>query len=102
MIGDAASRGKRKSTLAPGPEFKKKNSEGSSHKHVDGPRHHHSGGDHEGHSSAKRMHRQMKPFSPGVADRQAPHKQKSVKESKHNEPGDIVDQWCCGKRGSYK
>jgi hypothetical protein len=102
MIGDAAARGKRSSTLKAGPEFKKKNSEGSSYKHVDGPRLKHSGGDHEGHSSAKRMHKQMKPFSPGVADRQAPHKQKAFKESEHNEPGDILDQWCCGKRSKYK
>jgi hypothetical protein len=48
------------------------------------------------------MHKQMKPFSPGVADRQAPHKQRAVKESEHNEPGDIVDAWCRGKRKEYR
>lgn len=102
MIGDAAARGKRSSTLKAGPEFKKKNSEGSSFKHVDGPRLKSSGGDHEGHRTGKRMHAKGTKPGVGVKDRQAPHKQKAFKESEHNEPGDILDQWCCGKRGSYK
>ena len=48
------------------------------------------------------MHKQMKPFSPGVADRQKPHHQRNVKESEHNEPGDIIDQWCKGTRKGYR
>jgi hypothetical protein len=102
MIGDAAARGKRSSTLKPGPEFKDKKSEGRGFKTIQGPKRHNSGGGPEKHATAARMHKQMKPFSPGVADRQAPHKQKAFKESEHNEPGDILDQWCCGKRSKYK
>lgn len=102
MIGDAAARGKRSSTLKAGPEYKKKNSEGASHKHVPASPRKNSGGDHEGHGTAKKMHAGMKPFSPGTTDRQDKHKQRSVKVAEHNEPGDIVDQWCQGKRGSYK
>ena len=58
--------------------------------------------DRERKATASRMHKQMKPFSPGVPDRQAPHKQRAVKESEHNEPGDILDDWCKGKRKEYR
>jgi hypothetical protein len=102
MIGDAAARGKRKSTLAPGPEFKEKNHRGSSFKHIPGSPRKNSGGAHEQHATAKRMH--AKGSRPGVGhpDRQAPHHQKARKETEHNEPGDLIDQWVQGKRGSYK
>ena len=105
MIGDAAARGKRSSTLKAGPEWKQKNSRGSSFKHVQpstGKDDNDSGGHREQKSTAKRMHKQMKPFSPGVADRQAPHHQRNVKESEHNEPGDIIEDWCKGKRKGYR
>jgi hypothetical protein len=105
MIGDAAARGKRSSTKEHGPEYKKKNSEGRSYKHVadsKGENDKNSGGDKLTHSTAKKMHKAMKSFSPGVADRQAPHKQKERKEVRHVDQGQILDEWCKGKRGSYK
>jgi hypothetical protein len=105
MIGDAAARGKRHSTRAHGPEFKKKNSEGRSHKHIEtstGKNDNDSGGDALTRVSAKKMHKAMKSFSPGVADRQAPHKQRESKELKHVDQGDILNEWCCGKRKAYK
>jgi hypothetical protein len=102
MIGDAAARGKRGNTTAHGPEFKKKNSEKRSYKHVDGPRASHGGGDHENAKRAKSAHKTGPRPGVNVADRQAPHKQKERKELKHVDQGDVINEWCCGKRGKYK
>jgi hypothetical protein len=63
---------------------------------------HDSGGEHETKHTARRMHKGMKPHSPGVADRQAPHKQRAIKELKHIDQGDLVNSWCLGKRKGYK
>jgi hypothetical protein len=102
MIGDASARGKRGNTTAHGPEYKKKNSEGRSHKHVDGPRTSHGGGDHENKHAAKRAHSTGPRPGVNVADRQAPHKQKERKETKHIDQGDIINEWCAGKRKAYR
>ena len=102
MIGDAVAAGKRGSTYAKGPEFKKKNSKGRSFKHVDGPRSSHGGGDHETKKVAKSAHRTGPRPGTSVADRQAPHKQREKKEVKHVDQGQILSEWCSGKRGSYK
>jgi len=102
MIGDAVAAGKRGNTYAAGPEFKKKNHKGRSHKHVDGPRSSHGGGDGETEKVAKRAHRTGPRPGTNVADRQAPHKQREFKEVRHVDQGNILDEWCKGKRGSYK
>ena|SRR5271166_1667728 len=102
MIGDAVARGKRGSTSAAGPEFKKKNSQGRSHRHVDGPNASHGGGDHETAKVAKRAHRTGPRPGVNVADRQSPRKQRESKEVKHVDQGQILNEWCAGKRGSYK
>jgi len=105
MIGDARAAGKRHSTRAHGPEFKKKLSEGQAHKHVAGPRHHDSGGDHENHHSAKSAHKKG-PLQGStrhhMSDKQAPHKQKERIELKHVDQGDLLDQWARGKRKHYR
>lgn len=94
---------KRHSTTKLGPEFKKKNSEGRSHKHVDGPRHGHSGGDYEGCETAEGMHKGMKPMSPGVKDRQSPRVQQEPKEVGYIREGKLkVERWVAGKSRSYK
>jgi len=92
----------RGSTREFGPEFKKKNSEGRSHKHVDGPRSSHGGGDHETKKAAKRAHRTGPRPGTNTSDKQAPHKQRERKEVKHVDQGQILNEWCSGKRGSYK
>lgn len=105
MIGDAVAQGKRGSTRAHGPEYKRRNSRGQSYKHVTpstGADDTDSGGDRLTRHTAKRMHKGMKPHSPGVADRQAPHKQKERIENKHVDQGQIIDEWCRGKRKAYK
>jgi hypothetical protein len=102
MIGDAVAAGKRGNTYAKGPEFKKKKSEGRAFKHVDGPRKSHGGGDHENAKVAKRAHKTGPRPGTNVADRQAPHKQREFKEVKHVDQGKILNEWCAGKRGSYK
>ena len=102
MIGDAFAAGKRGNTYKAGPEFKKKNSEGRSHKHVDGLRSSHGGGDQENKKIAKRAHKTGPRPGVNVADRQAPHKQRERKEVKHIDQGQILSEWCAGKRGSYK
>ncbi len=103
MIGDAGARGKRGNSYAAGPEFKKKHPfKGRSYISTDGKPAADSGGGPEKHATAKRMHKGMKPSTPGVADRQAPHKQKERKEVRHVDQGQILDEWCAGKRGSYK
>jgi len=102
MIGDAVARGKRGNTEEAGPEFKKKNHKGRSHKHVDGPRKSHGGGDHENAKAAKSAHRTGPRPGVNTSDKQAPHKQREFKEVKHVNQGQILDEWCCGKRGSYK
>jgi hypothetical protein len=106
MIGDAAARGKRHSTKAHGPEFKTKNSEGRSFKHIassTGKNDTHSGGDSLTRKTARAMH-SGGPRAGGakMTDKQAPHKQTVSKELKHVDQGDIINEWCCGKRGSYK
>jgi hypothetical protein len=82
--------------------FKKKNSEGRSVKHVDGPRHSHGGGDHENAQAAKRAHRGGQRPGTSTADKQKPHKQREPRELKRVDQGDIVNEWCAGKRGHYK
>ncbi len=82
--------------------FKKKNSEGRSIKHIDGPRASHGGGDHENSRAAKRAHRKGPRPGTNTSDKQAPHKQREPKELKHVNQGDILEDWCHGKRGSYK
>jgi hypothetical protein len=102
MIGDSKASGKRHSTKEHGPEFKKKNSEGRSYKHVDGDRKSDGGGGRETKHAARRAHKTGP--RPGVngPDRQAPHKQKERIENKHVDQGQILDEWCRGKRGCYK
>jgi hypothetical protein len=82
--------------------FKKKNSEGRSIKHVDGPREGQGGGDHENKKVAKRAHRTGPRPGTNTSDKQAPHKQRESKELKHVDQGQILNEWCSGKRGSYK
>jgi len=82
--------------------FKKKNSEGRSFKHVDGPRSSHGGGDSENKKVAKSAHKTGPRPGTNTTDKQAPHKQRAKKELKHVNQGDIVNEWCAGKRGSYK
>jgi hypothetical protein len=101
MIGDAVAAGKRGNSYKAGPEFKKKNSEGRSHKHVDGPRLSHGGGDTENKKSAKSARSSAGPKF-NTSDKQAPHKQRASKELKHVDQGQILNEWCAGKRGSYK
>ncbi len=101
MIGDAVAAGKRGNTYAKGPEFKKKNSHGRSHKHVDGPRSSHGGGDHETAKVAKRARASAGPKY-DTSDKQAPHKQRERKEVRHVDQGQILNEWCAGRRGSYK
>lgn len=102
MIGDARAAGKRHSTKEDGPEFKKKNSHGQSHKHVDGPRSGHGGGDNETKHVARRAHAKGSRPGVGVHDKQSPAKQKEHKTLKHIDQGQILDQWCRGKRSCYK
>ncbi len=96
----------RSSTRAAGPEYKKKNSEGRSYKHV--PNHTGKDGksDGGGHSEtskvAKSAHRKGPRPGTNTPDRQAPHKQREKKELKHVNQGDIVNEWCAGKRKDYK
>jgi hypothetical protein len=108
MIGDAKARGKRHSTKAHGPEYKKKNSHGRSYKHATpstGKDDTDSGGDSLTRKTAKAMH-SAGPLQGKTRhhmhDKQAPHKQKEAKELKHVDQRDILDEWCRGKRGSYK
>ena len=82
--------------------FKKKNSEGRSVKHVDGPRSGHGGGDAENVKVAKRAHRTGPRPGTNTSDKQAPHKQRESKELKHVDQGQILNDSCAGKRGSYK
>jgi hypothetical protein len=105
MIGDAFARGKRHSTKAHGPEYKKKNSRGQSHKHVPdskGENDTDSGGDSLTRKTSKAMHSKGTKPGVGVSDRQAPHKQVRTKELKHVDQRNIINEWCSGKRGSYK
>lgn len=102
MIGDAVAAGKRGNTHAKGPEFKKKNHKGASHKHVDGPRSSHGGGDKENAKVAKSAHKTGPRPGTSTTDKQAPHKQREKKEVRHIDQGQILNEWCSGKRGSYK
>jgi hypothetical protein len=103
MIGDAVAAGKRGNTYAKGPEYKKKKSEGSAFKHVAGRKHgSEGGGDRENAKVAKRAHSTGPRPGTNVADRQAPHKQRESKEIRHINQGQILNEWCSGKRGSYK
>jgi hypothetical protein len=101
MIGDAAARGKVKSTTKPGPEFKKKNSKGQSFKTLDNGRESSDGGG--GHETASIAERSTKGMRPGTGgrDRQNSKDQQAHKLVAHDQ-GSIIDQWCRGKRGSYK
>jgi hypothetical protein len=102
MLGDAKAAGKRHSTRAHGPEFKEKHHfRKGAHKHVVAG-HSHGGGDHEVKHSARRAHSKGTRPGVGVHDRQAPHKQKERIENKHVDQGMILDEWCRGKRGSYR
>jgi hypothetical protein len=82
--------------------FKKKNSEGRSFKHVDGPREGHGGSDTENAKVAKKAHRTGPRPGTNTTDKQAPHKQRAKKELKHVDQGDILNDWCSGKRKDYK
>ena len=86
--------------------FKEKNSQGRSFKHVAGrtgkDSHSDGGGAIETHMKAKRAHKKGPRPGTNAADRQRPHKQREHKEVKHVDQGDILDEWCSGKRGSYK
>jgi hypothetical protein len=82
--------------------FRKKNAEGRSFKHVDGPPSSHGGGDHETKKVAKSAHRKGPRPGTNTSDKQAPHKQRAVKELKHVDQGDILSEWCAGKRKDYK
>jgi hypothetical protein len=102
MIGDAIAAGKRGNSYAKGPEYKKKNHAGRSHKHVDGPRSSHGGGDKETEKVAKSAHRTGPRPGTNTSDKQKPHKQREHKEVRHVDQGQILDEWVRGKRGSYK
>ena len=102
MIGDAVARGRRSSTEKAGPEYKKKNSEGRSFKHVEGMRSSSGGGGKETAKIAKRAHKTGPRPGTNTSDKQAPHKQREHKEVKHVNQGQILDEWCKGKRGCYK
>lgn len=106
MIGDAKARGKRHSTKEHGPEYKHRNSEGRSYKHIQHPK---GGSDGGGDSLTRKTARAMHSAGPlqgktrhHMHDKQAPHKQKERIENKHVDQGQILDEWCRGKRGSYK
>jgi hypothetical protein len=118
MIGDAVAKGKRSSTAAKGPEFKKKNSMGGSFKHVAPGAKSDGGAAHENKHSARRANKGMagqRGF--GQVDGQKPARQKAAKEVAYLQPGDVrsqasrmqrslsrsnVEAWTSGKRGSYK
>jgi hypothetical protein len=102
MLGDAVAAGKRGNSYKAGPEFKKKNSEGRSYKHVDGPRSSRGDGDHETKKVAKSAHKTGPRPGTNTSDKQGPHKQRERKELKHVDQGQIISEWCAGKRGSYK
>jgi hypothetical protein len=108
MIGDASARGKRGNTTKHGPEYKKKNSEGRSYKHVPdskGKNDTDSGGDSLTRKTARAMHSAgplQKSTRHHMHDKQAPHKQKERKETKHIDQGDIINEWCRGQRGNYR
>jgi len=65
---------------------------------------HVSGGEHETFKTGKRIKRKTGQHSNGgeQPDKQAPHKQKARIENKHVAQGDIINEWCRGKRGCYK
>lgn len=102
MIGDAVAAGKRGNTYAKGPEFKKKNHKGRSYKHVDGDRKSDGGGEHETEKVSKSAHKTGPRPGTSTSDKQKPHKQRERKEVKHVDQGQILNEWCSGKRGSYK
>jgi hypothetical protein len=102
MIGDVRhDHGKRKSTRAPGPEFKEKLSRGQAYRHST-PSASDGGGDKETKATAKRTHRAGPRPGTNTRDKQAPHKQRERIENKHVDQGDILDEWCRGKRDHYK
>jgi len=106
MIGDAFAKGRRGNTYAKGPEFKEKNSEGRSFKHVAGRKSaadhaSHGGGAKETSKVAKRARATAGPKY-DTTDRQAPHKQKERKEVRHIDQGQILNEWTQGKRKDYK
>jgi hypothetical protein len=82
--------------------FKEKNSEGRSFKHVEGTRKGAGGGGKEDSKVAKRAHKGGQRPGTSTPDRQAPHKQRAKKELKHVDQGDILNDWCAGKRKDYK
>lgn len=90
MIGDARAAGKRRSTTAPGPEFKKKNSRGQSFKHIDRPVGY-SGSDREVDGPAARATKGQR-AGVGSRDRQNPKEQRARK----------IEAWCEGHSQSYK
>jgi len=87
-------------------------------KHVHDGGRHHSGGSHETHRTARSHNRGMAGQSgAGSSDGQRPHKQREFKEVEHMPEGKLtgmrarmsrklvgsaVEEWCEGKRGSYK
>lgn len=113
MIGDAFAKGKVKSTTDAGPVFKKKNSKGKSYKTVDGMRTSDGGGDDEDAAVAKRSTKGMR-VGTGVEDpakmfdsvknmRNAGKSFKTITpRNNDSDSGSHVDEWCKGKRASYK
>ena len=79
----------RRSTTAAGPEFKKKNSRGRSHKHIDTPVGD-SGSDREVDAPARRMVKGMK-NGVGSRDKQNPKEQRARK----------IEAWWEGKSKGY-
>ena len=102
MIGDAVAAGKRGNTYAKGPEYKKKNSEGRSYKHIADKRVSNGGSASEGKKIAKSMHSTGPRPGTNTSDKQAPHKQRERKEVRHVDQGQIINEWAQGKRSSYK
>ena len=102
MIADAVAAGKRGNTRAHGPEFKKKNSEGQSFKHVEGRRASYGGGDPETSRVSRSAHRTGPRPGTNTTDKQMTHKQRERKEVRHVDQGQILNEWVMGKRGSYK
>jgi hypothetical protein len=98
MIGDAKAAGKSRK----GPEsFKQKNSKGQSFKTIAPSRDmKDDDGDAGTHKVARASTKGMRP-GPGGRDRQNPKDQQAHKLVAHDQ-GSIIDQWCQGKRGSYK
>jgi hypothetical protein len=111
MVGDVKAKGPKK--VSGSDEYKGKRSKRKSYEAVDSTPATDSGGDKEGAAVAKRSTRGMRP-GPGVA---APAKMWDAVENMRNagksfktimprdmksDSGALIDEWCSGKRKSYK